>query len=106
MIDIALAARRGRGASMNTSTPIRRFCRAGFFEGVGRIFGSFTPAGGDPVVRERVRRPVLEVVREEWFLIGSLLWDSLTAFRTHHPEVKADPEHEQAQEAHQSAGSR
>jgi hypothetical protein len=88
---------------MANSTHIRRFCHAGFFEGIGRIFGAFSPAAGDPLVRERCRRSVQEAVWEEWQLIGSLLWDSIRRFQKDRLERKP---HEQTEEAGQPAGSR
>jgi hypothetical protein len=90
---------------MKTPNRIRRFSRGGFFEGVGSIFGGFSPIGADPIVSARSHRSVAEIVTEEWHLIGALLWDSMAAFRAEHPEVEVARQHDQKAEAEQPAGS-
>jgi hypothetical protein len=43
----------------------------------------------------------METVKEQWRLIGALLWDSITLFQATHPET----DHGQAQKARQPTGS-
>ena len=90
---------------MNTPNRIRRFSRGGFLEGVGSIFGAFSPIGGDPIIREHSHRSVAEVVTEEWHLIGALLWDSMTAFRAEHPEAEGEERHVEEPETQEPARS-
>src|SRR5438132_10760242 len=80
---------------MTTTNGTSSFTGAGFFEGVGRIFGSFATTYRSAFVSRVIARSPGDAFSAPWRKINTLLWASVRQFEQAHPEVKAALEHEQ-----------